>query len=388
MLVRVAVVTCILALIYWPTTRSPALEDPADPFAAWESGGSRASPSAVSTSIASASSAAVSVVENEAIYRRQQLKAAKTNLTPNEGTRNVWDLFEALWTCRTVQRIGRIGDGGKWVCDPAAIAAASSSSSYSSECVVYSFGSAGEPSFELEAREVLGCVVHSFDPTLDPKTQAHLKALGGVMHFHSVGLGVSPGTRQRLLHFNSSNFGIGVSGRHFGASDQQQRSVGRHDNGFKSLAQIMGALKHSHLSVLKVDIEGSEWDVFNEDVLCRDVATHRHAHRGGGGGGGGGASPTAPTVPFDQLLVELHYRDEGSLFHFMRGVHAHGFRAFRREPNVLNVQRCVEYSFVRVPGLLDGDGDLNAFLEDCRLPDEQKYRKAYEWFAAKAPQLQ
>ena len=111
-----------------------------------------------------------------------------------------------------------------------------------------------------------------------------------------------------------------------------------------------------------------------------------------------------------QLLVELHYRDEGSLFHFMRGMHAHGFRAFRREANVLDVQRCWEYAFVRVPGLGAGEaasregewaaggisdepteatrraagatGDLRSYLADCRLSEDIKYRKAAEWFTS------
>ena len=49
------------------------------------------------------------------------------------------------------------------------------------------------------------------------------------------------------------------------------------------------------------------------------------------------------------MVIELHYRDgdAANLWNFMHGMFAHGFRIFHREPNVLDVQRCWEYSFVR-----------------------------------------
>jgi hypothetical protein len=49
----------------------------------------------------------------------------------------------------------QVGDGGKWVCDPHLF----SQKKKEEGCVVYSFGSNGEPSFELEAHLALGCEV-------------------------------------------------------------------------------------------------------------------------------------------------------------------------------------------------------------------------------------
>ena len=46
------------------------------------------------------------MVEN--IYAEGLHKAAETHKTPNDGTRNVWDLFESLWSCSTVRRIGKV----------------------------------------------------------------------------------------------------------------------------------------------------------------------------------------------------------------------------------------------------------------------------------------
>ena len=45
-------------------------------------------------------------------------KAAAAAREPNDGTRNVWDLHEATWHCEGgASRVGKVGDGGKWVCD-------------------------------------------------------------------------------------------------------------------------------------------------------------------------------------------------------------------------------------------------------------------------------
>ena len=55
----------------------------------------------------------------------------------------------------------------------------------------------------------------------------------------------------------------------------------------ESLLDTMDRLGHKHLSVLKIDIEGSEWDVFDSLLNASD----------------------AGSLPFDQLLIELHYQD-------------------------------------------------------------------------------
>ena len=69
------------------------------------------------------------------------------------------------------------------------------------------------------------------------------------------------------------------------------------------------------------------------------------------------------------MVIELHYRDgdAANLWNFMHGMHAHGFRIFHREANVLDVQRCWEYSFVRAvapPSLASGEGRPRAAKAD------------------------
>lgn len=53
----------------------------------------------------------------------------------------------------------------------------------------------------------------------------------------------------------------------------------------ESLIDTMDRLGHSRLRVLKIDIEGSEWEVF-DSLISSGV-----------------------DLPFDQLLIELHFQD-------------------------------------------------------------------------------
>jgi len=72
--------------------------------------------------------------------------------------------------CTDVERIGRPGDGGKWICKDHIKQGA---------CVIYSLGSSNEFSFEQDAKDRLGCEVHTFDCTIGSR----LNTPGGV-HFH------------------------------------------------------------------------------------------------------------------------------------------------------------------------------------------------------------
>ena len=41
-------------------------------------------------------------------YQRGLHKAAQAAAVENDGTRNVWDLFEGLWQCASHARIGKV----------------------------------------------------------------------------------------------------------------------------------------------------------------------------------------------------------------------------------------------------------------------------------------
>mmetsp|Transcript_27000 Transcript_27000/g.78603 ORF Transcript_27000/g.78603 Transcript_27000/m.78603 type:complete len:331 (-) Transcript_27000:299-1291(-) len=264
----------------------------------------------------------------EAVYQDWLTKARTTLKTRNDGTRNIWDLFEGVWRCSIEQRIGKIGDGGKWVCNPQDLAW----NALQRQCIVYSFGSAGEVSFEQEVIDKYQCDVHTFDPTLDTSMKIHMRNIPG-LHFHPVGIEEHKGDPGPV-------------------SSSGERGMQR--RGFRSLRQVMATLKHEWVDVLKVDIEGNEWDLFNNDLLC------------------------SQSLPASQVLVELHYREEGDLYSFMWGMYAHGFRIFRREANVLDVQHCWEYAFVRTSG--PSSRELRNFLAACHAGPQQRNSQAALWF--------
>jgi len=121
-----------------------------------------------------------------------------------------------LWTCETRQRLGIQGDGGKQICNLPYIA--------NNPCIVYSFGLNTETSFEKELKELAPhCQIYGFDPTVG---DFYIK------------------NNITYLAFQ----GIGLSDKDEGA--------------YKSLKTIMSELNHTHIDILKIDIEGGEWKFF------------------------------------------------------------------------------------------------------------------------------
>ncbi len=174
--------------------------------------------------------------------------------TPNTdlgGFRRIWDFYTPDYNCPLLkERVGRLGDGGKWVCGMRALLE-------DRPCMIFSLGSAGDISFESELLNRTSCEVHTFDPTLSQETEEAMLAALPDLHFHAVGIGRGSG----------------------GAPDESLN-----DKGFYSIEQVMGALSHQWLDVLKIDIENHEWDVFGDFY----------------------ATPGA-RLPATQLLVEFHW---------------------------------------------------------------------------------
>jgi hypothetical protein len=112
-------------------------------------------------------------------------------------------------------------------------------------CVVYGMGIADDSSFEQQMQQ-LGCETHAFDCTVSPSSPA---IVGKSFHFH--------------------NWCIGHQG---GISFADNKYV--HDNKdalqFKSLPDTMKMLNHTHIDLLKFDIEGFEWQLFQSQILTSD----------------------------------------------------------------------------------------------------------------------
>jgi len=145
-------------------------------------------------------------------------------------------------------------------------------------CLVYSFGIADDPGYDL-AMGKLGCEVHSFDPTINYKeiptdedisqTDKSLHRLGHNVSFHKWGL--------RGDKVNES-----MTTNYVGSEAAGYRGI---EGEMLDLSTIMDRLGHTgrKLDVLKVDCEGCEWEVL--DSLSRSNLN----------------------LP-DQIIAELHFQ--------------------------------------------------------------------------------
>ena len=116
--------------------------------------------------------------------------------------------YEPTWSCPFERRVGNIGDGGKWVCDPHRLP---------DDCLVLSVGSASEWSFEEGIHALKPhCEIHTFDHTIQPHN------VPSFVHFHPRGL----------------------------------------DNSSKLLESINATGRA--VDILKIDCERCEWDTFDQ----------------------------------------------------------------------------------------------------------------------------
>ena len=136
--------------------------------------------------------------------------------------RLLWDLFYPDYNCPYGKsRHGRVGDGGKWICGARKFLSKPG-------CVIYSLGSDAETSFETDMALETECEIHVFDPTETsvPMPSTHRS---GNNNFHSYAIG-----------------------------NPAQSSPWQ----TKSLEAVMKGFGHKWIDVLKMDIEGGEWDFF------------------------------------------------------------------------------------------------------------------------------
>jgi hypothetical protein len=68
----------------------------------------------------------------------------------------LWDWYTPYWPCTERERIGRAGDGGKWVCGTGVI-------KQIPDCVVYSYGVNDDISFEEELLDSTQCECPGLD---------------------------------------------------------------------------------------------------------------------------------------------------------------------------------------------------------------------------------
>uniref|UniRef100_UPI0029300243 FkbM family methyltransferase n=1 Tax=Pedobacter nutrimenti TaxID=1241337 RepID=UPI0029300243 len=145
--------------------------------------------------------------------------------------------------------------GGFYVC-PTAL---------NEDSVIYSFGIGEDISFDKDMIENHNCYVFGFDPT--PKSINWLanQKLPERFKFHEFGISNKSGTVDFYLPKNQNH----VSGSIIiqdNIDTQEKTSVI-----IKSLDHILRDLGHQHIDVLKMDIEGAEYDVI-ENILKSKIS--------------------------------------------------------------------------------------------------------------------
>ncbi|PPQ65698.1 hypothetical protein CVT24_012116 [Panaeolus cyanescens] len=223
----------------------------------------------------------------------------------------VWDFFPAMFNCpHEMQRLGALGDGGKWVCGLSRV-------EKKPDCIVYSFGINKESSFE---RDVLA------------KTE-HCTIYGYDFSVKSFGPEIMSNVSHRT-HFKP--YGLSGENKH-GPSD---------DPPMYTLPTLLKMNGHKYIDILKVDVESHEFD-----TLARLI--HHYIESG-------------EPLPFGQLQLEIHLWDK-TFEHFLRWfemLEDAGLRPFWTEPNLVfqnynqyHTPDLAEYSFLNVKG-------DNVFIKD------------------------
>ena len=144
--------------------------------------------------------------------------------------------YEPEFICSLERRIGRLGDGGKWVCNPHVI-------SSQPKCLVYSVGSNGDASFEAAILQDVSdkCEIHVFDFGSYAASVKQQTKHSPNVYYHEWGI---------------SDFTGGV---------------------FKTLQDTVQELGHvgRTIDIFKIDCEGCELDTFSSwfqaDVTLKQI---------------------------------------------------------------------------------------------------------------------
>lgn len=168
--------------------------------------------------------------------------------------------------CRT-QRLG--SDYGGWV-----IAA----DTLNRSSIVYSGGVGEDITFDLELIKAYGCVVHAFDPTPRSIEWVKKQSLPENFVLHEFGLADVDGSASFNLPENPTHVSHSMRRRPSTKWPTLQCPVRR-------VSTAMSQLGHTHIDLLKMDIEGAEYEVLEDLIIS-------------------GIYPT-------QLLVEFHHRFPG-----------------------------------------------------------------------------
>jgi len=207
--------------------------------------------------------------------------------------------YEPNFSCPFERRIGNLGDGGKWICDPHRT---KHMATKYNDCLIYSIGSQGDFSFEVALQKYLNngslCEVHIFDwGNYESKMPKGLN-----LHYHKWGL---KGTNDTI------------------SGDEGQSFEPRQ---YYTLAEIVKQLGHERrraIDIFKIDCEGCEWDTVQDWM-----------------------GPSIPII--HQIQVEVHKMPHQKILPFFDGLLNNGYVIFHKEANIEFSDNCIEFSFLKL----------------------------------------
>lgn len=131
------------------------------------------------------------------------------------------------------------------------------------DSVLYSFGVGEDISFDLSAIEAVGLTVHAFDPTPRSLDWIAHQELPAQFVFHPIGIAASDGTVRFFPPANQQHVSFSKAP---GVGQDSSATLAK----VSRLSTIMKNNGHESIDVLKMDIEGFEYEVITD--ICRSAA--------------------------------------------------------------------------------------------------------------------
>jgi FkbM family methyltransferase len=198
----------------------------------------------------------------------------------------------------------RLGNkGARWTVDPTKLPQSPT---------VYSFGIGTDISWDLKMIQNYKCQVHAFDPSPKSLEWLETQQIPDAFKLYNYGLGQKDGNISFYLPKNNNHVSGSILTDENLLKDKISVPV-------KSFFTIVSELRHTKIDVLKMDIEGAEYQVL-DDILV------------------------AP-ITINQILIEFHHRMFGyHLNHTREAVHKIKNAGY----GILDISRLgEEYSFIR-----------------------------------------
>uniref|UniRef100_A0A7E4USE7 Methyltranfer_dom domain-containing protein n=1 Tax=Panagrellus redivivus TaxID=6233 RepID=A0A7E4USE7_PANRE len=222
-------------------------------------------------------SESVEVVVDARTTEHFKYKAAQRRLMLDKKPSEFHNILAEEILCPNLFRVGRVGDGGKWICGPQFI------TDWDHKCVLYSFGINRDPSFETEIHNVTE----------------------GKCDIVAVDMNKYPYPTEQLASINAQYIETAIS------SKTTNKSI--------TVTDLMKKMNHDHIDVLKMDIEGYEYDVADE-VFGLGIC---------------------------QMMVELHTKGESykKFVDWLRNASTAGYFLVHHEINIKHME-CVEVTLL------------------------------------------